>query len=106
AWLSIQALNAQTTPLTVKEILARVQTNTGQFERSLPDFVCGETVDSQTIAHGVLAREGIAESHFTGLQEQNRRMTFTESREFVTIDGKPAGKGQTLRGVLLSGGGF
>ena len=106
AWLSTQVLAAQTTPLTVKEILARVQTNTGQFERSLPDFVCDEKIDSQTIAHGVLAREAIAESHFTGLQKQNRRMTFTESREFVTINGKPAGKGQPLRGVFLFGGGF
>jgi len=105
-WLSIQALGAQTAAPTVDQILARVQTNTGQFEQLLPDFTCDERIDTQNIEHGAVKREGIAESHFTGLQRRSGRMTFTESREFVTIDGKPAVKGRTLHRAFLFGGGF
>ena len=89
-WLSIQALAAQTPAPTIDEILARVQTNTGQFESVLPDFVCDGKVVSLKILRNLLTREGSAESHFTGLQKKSGKMNFTESREFVTINGKPA----------------
>jgi hypothetical protein len=105
-WLSIQAPGAETADLTDKDIQARVQTNTGQFEQSLPDFVCDEKVDSLKIEHGALTREGTAESHFTGRQKKSGRMSFTESREFVTINGKSAKPGETLYGVFLFSGGF
>jgi hypothetical protein len=105
-WLSIQVLGAQTTVPTVEEILSRVQANTGQFEKSLPDFVCDEKVHSQRIEHGVVTHEAAAESHFTGLQRKSGRMSFTETREYVTIDGKPAAKSPRLSRVPLFGGGF
>ena len=105
-WLSIAALGAQTTAPAVDEILARVQTNTGQFEAALPDFVCDEKIDSFVTAQGEMLREVVAESHFTGLQKRSGRLAFTETREYVTIDGKPAAKGQTPRKVLLFAGGF
>jgi len=105
-WLSIQALGAQTAAPTVDQILARVQTNTGQFEASLPDFTCDETIVARRIEHGVMARDGSAESHFTGLQKASGRMSFTESREYVTINGAPAVKGQRLGGAFLFEGAF
>jgi hypothetical protein len=105
-WLSIQALGAQPADATVDEILARVQTNTGQFESSLPDFVCDETIHSQRFDNGVLAREVIAESHFTGLQRRSGNLSFTETREFVTINDKPAAKAGKVRKIPVFGGGF
>ena len=105
-WLSVRALAAQTTVLTVDEILARVQTNTGQFEQSLPDFVCDEKIVSLKTERGVMTHEGASESHFTGLQKRSGRMTYTESREFVTINGRPAKPGAILYGAFLFSGGF
>lgn len=95
----------QSPPATVDEILARVQTNTGEFEQSLPDFVCDEKVTSKGVHKGKLS-ETIVESHFVGLQKKNGNKSFTETREIVTIGGKPARRGQRMDAPFLFGGGF
>jgi hypothetical protein len=90
---------------TVEEILARVQSNTGQFETSLPDFVCDEKVTSRDIEKNGLV-EVVIESHFAGLQKETRKLGFTEHREIVTLNGKPARKNQKFEGPFLFDGGF
>jgi hypothetical protein len=105
-WLSGQVvwLDGGPTP-TIEEILARVQTNTGQFARSLPDFVCDEKVTSKALRKGQ-AVETTVESRFMGRQEKSGRMTFTESREVRSVDGKEAGPREKLKGPFLFAGGF
>jgi hypothetical protein len=95
----------QSPPATVDEVLARIQTNTGEFEQSLPDFVCDEKVTSKGVHKGKLT-ERTVESHFVGLQKKNGNKSFTETREIVTIDGKPARRGQKMDAPFLFGGGF
>jgi hypothetical protein len=89
----------------IDEILARVQTNTGQFAQSLPDFVCDEKVTSKAVKRSRPHRV-VIESHFVGLQKTNGRMAYTETREIVTVNGSKAAKGQKFEGPFMFGGGF
>lgn len=98
------AISGQGQPA-IDEILARVQTNTGQFVQSLPDFVCDERVTSKAVRRGKQL-EVVIESHFVGLQKRAGRNSYTETREVVSINGEPAKKGQKTRGPFLFGGGF
>jgi hypothetical protein len=104
AWFIFPAW-PQTAP-TIDDILARVQANTGEFESSLPDFVCDERVTSRRITNGKVDRETITESHFAGVQQKTRGMNFSEKREVVSINGAPVSKGRGLSGPFIFGGGF
>jgi len=79
------------------EVLAAVSQNVKVLEDHLPDFVCSEKVVSTQFDKGRVIKQRVVESIFTGFQrarEENRlRFGFTESREVVTIDGKPVRKG-------------
>ncbi len=86
--LSAQALN---------EVLSAVSRNVKEFQDLLPDFVCNEKVTSTEFDSGRVIKQRVVESTFTGVQQlniENRfRVAFTETREVLTIDGKPARKG-------------
>src|SRR5437870_9218215 len=81
----------------VNEVLAAVSKNVKEFQDTLPDFVCNERITSTEFADGRVLKERIVESLFTGVQRSNIenrfRFAFTESREVLAIDGKPARKG-------------
>jgi hypothetical protein len=98
-------LAAPLSAVTIEEILARVQANTGQFEKSLPDFVCDEKITSSALQKG-RKTEAVIESHFVGLQERSGKMFFTERREIVSVNGKPARPGERLKGPFLFAGGY
>ncbi len=101
-WLSPQ----QTAPVpTFGDILAKIQTTTGDFLQSLPDFICDETITSKAIVHGK-PLQVVNESHFVGRQQRSHNMLFTETREVISINGKPAGKKKNIEGPVLFGGGF
>jgi hypothetical protein len=87
------------------EILAKVQANTGEFVQSLPDFVCDETITSKALVRGKL-QQFVNESHFVGRQQKHAGMSFTETRDVLTINGKPVPKHKNPRGPVLFGGGF
>src|ERR1700739_4966166 len=81
----------------LNELLEGVSKNVEEFENSLPDFICTENVTSAKFDSGRQVKEKRVESIFTGVQrpsDENRlHFAFTESREVVTIDGKPVAKG-------------
>jgi hypothetical protein len=81
----------------INEVLDAVSSNVKEFQDFLPDFVCAERVTSTELDSGRVIKERVVESIFTGVQrsnEENRiHFAFTESREVLTIDGKPARKG-------------
>src|SRR5215470_2485665 len=81
----------------LNEVLDAVSRNVKEFQDLLPDFVCREKVTSTQFDSGKVIKEKVVESIFTGVQrssEENRvHFAFTESREVVAIDGKPARKG-------------
>lgn len=89
----------------INEILAKVHANTGEFVRSLPDFICDETITSRALVRGRL-RTFVNQSHFVGRQQQHGMFPFTETREVISINGKTVRPHTPLQGVLLFGGGF
>lgn len=101
-WLG--SVRAQTA-MSVEELVARVQANTDQFEHSLPNFVCDEKVSS-SLFHRGKQHDKTIESRFVGVQKRNRNVSFTESREVVSVNGQPAAKDQRYEGPFLFGGGF
>ena len=98
---------AKSTP-TLDEILLRVQTHVKEFEFSLPDFVCNETITSKEIVRGQVAHKTIIDSVFSGTQNQDggTQSPFTEARTIRMIDGRPAGKDEQLKTPVFFGGGF
>jgi hypothetical protein len=103
--MAAAAPNAQPQTPSIEEILARVQAGTGQFEKSLPDFVCDEKISSLA-RYGKKMIEVTTLSHFTGVQKKSGPMNYTESRELISVDGRAAQPGQELSGPILFGGGF
>ncbi|PYP93310.1 MAG: hypothetical protein DMG65_01355 [Candidatus Angelobacter sp. Gp1-AA117] len=99
--------SAKTTP-TLDEILLRVQEHVKEFEFSLPDFVCNETITSKEILRGQVAHKTIIDSVFSGRQNNDggTQQPFTEARTIRMIDGRPAGKDEQLKAPVLFGGGF
>ena len=81
----------------LNEVLEAVSKNVKEFQDLLPDFVCDERVTSTEFDAGRLIKEKVVESVFAGFQrsrDENRaHFAFTESRDVVAIDGKPARKG-------------
>jgi hypothetical protein len=87
------ATNAQL----LNDVLSAVSNNVNEFQSLLPDFVCNERVTSTEFDSRRMIKETVVESIFTGVQQtnvENRfRVAFTESREVLTVNGKPARKG-------------
>jgi len=81
----------------VNDVVTAVSRNVKEFQDFLPDFVCNERITSTAFDSGKVIKETVVESIFAGVQQfnvENRfRTAFTESREVVTVDGKPARKG-------------
>lgn len=84
--------------LTLDDIVARLQSNLDEYERSVPSFLADERIDSimrQFAQRGAVAPnyETIAESVFRmkrNLDPAGNTVSLDESREIRTIDGKPA----------------
>jgi hypothetical protein len=97
---------SQTVPK-LHQVLLGVQDHVKEFEHSLPDFICDETITSRELISGTLQHETVIESVFMGTQhhDENGR-PFIESREIKTIDGRPAAQGQQLAGPFFFSGGF
>src|SRR5262245_8625149 len=81
----------------VNEVLDAVNRNVKEFQETLPDFVCNERITSTELDDGLVVKEKVVESVFTGLQRSNIenrvRFAFTESRDPISIDGKAVRKG-------------
>src|SRR5262249_53642601 len=81
----------------INELLDSVSKNVREFQDQLEDFVCTERVTSTEYESGKVIKQKVVESFVTGVQrsaDQNRvHFAFTESREVVSIDGKPAPHG-------------
>jgi len=81
----------------LNEVLSGVSRNVKEFQDLLPDFVCNERITSTELESGQVLKEKIVDSIFTGVQRSNVenrvRFAFNESREVVSIDGKPVRKG-------------
>src|SRR5262249_19536684 len=96
AFLSL-VLSSAAYAQSVNEVLAAVSRNVKEFQDTLPDFVCNERITSTELDDGVVVKEKVVESVFTGLQRSNVenrvRFAFTESRDVMSIDGKAARKG-------------
>lgn len=106
-WFSLPAaVSAQQIPK-LEQVLQRVQANIGEFERTLPDFICDETITSRELWGGKSKHETVIESTFMGKQRKvESGPPFTESRQIRTVDGRPAAQGQQLTAPFLYGGGF
>ena len=92
--------------LTIETVLPPVQGNVDAFVKSLPDFVCTERVFSTTTKNGKLEHELRMESQFRGRQVRRVGFSFVESRVPVTIDGRPALKGEKPSAGDTFAGGF
>ena len=90
----------------VDEALARIRENVGQFETSLPDFICNEKITSRLVVRGKISKETVTESIFTGAQQKSKSFTFVETREIATINGKKVRRGTPLKGPYVYLGGF
>jgi hypothetical protein len=98
ALLLLQILWSSPAPAqSVNDVLAAVSRNVKEFQDLLPDFVCNERIASTKFDSGKVVKETVVESIFTGVQQfnvENRfRAAFTESREVLSVNGKPARKG-------------
>src|SRR5689334_13420735 len=95
---------------TIDEVLAAVGKNVSRFQDLLPDFVCNERITSTQFDSGKIIKQKVVESTFTGIQrsseEKEIRFAFTESREVLTVNGKPVAKGTPFPKLpyLFSGG--
>jgi len=96
-FLSLLLSSAAACAQSVSEVLADVSRKVKEFQDELPDFVCKERITSTELDDGVVVKEKLVESVFTGLQRSNVenrvRFAFTESREVMSIDGKAVRKG-------------
>ncbi|HYL76840.1 MAG TPA: hypothetical protein VEU96_21670 [Bryobacteraceae bacterium] len=108
ALLFVLPLQAWQQSLTLDQVLKRVQENVVQFEASLPDFVCTESITSSKLSGGIVSKQTVIESTFVGIQKKDKdgRIHYNETRELASVDGKKAGKGQKLKGPFLLRGGF
>jgi len=95
----------------LSEVLGAVSRNVREFQELLPDFVCTEKITSTKLDSGKIKEQRVVESIFTGIQRPSRvdniRLSFTETREVTSIDGKPARPGAGMPKLPLSStGGF
>jgi hypothetical protein len=89
------------TPPSLADLLARVRENVGQFETTLPDFVCSEHVTSRRVINGRTVAETVNDSTIVGTLKG-----FIESREIAAINGKKVSRAHNLKGPYIYLGGF
>jgi hypothetical protein len=100
-------------PLTLDDILTKLQNNLDSYGRSIPSFLADEHIDSTE--HVFISRGGsehptvaIAESVFRlkrDVDPSGQKVVLDESREIKTIDGKPA-NGRDLDAPTTFSGAF
>ncbi|HXE07209.1 MAG TPA: hypothetical protein VN612_04885 [Acidobacteriaceae bacterium] len=98
-------------PLTLDNVVAKLQANLDEYEASIPSFLADEHMDStmrQFVMRGASAAnyETIAESVFRlkrDIDSTAHTQSLDESREIKTIDGKPANGRQIDAPTMLSG---
>ncbi len=98
-------------PQSRDDVIARVSTNVQEFQDLLPDFVCEEKVTSTKMESGRITKQRIVESIFTGVQKPstkgNVRLSYTESREVTSVDGKAVRHGARFPKLpFVNSGGF
>lgn len=83
---------AQNVQVSADQIVARVQTNTASLMASLPDFVCNERSISQEFKKRKIQRELRLDSVIRSTRRANEgtENDFYDSREILSIDGRPA----------------
>ena len=105
---------AQSSPLTVDQVVQRLQANLDFYDKSIPSFLADEHIDSlkhEFAARGASAAantETIAESVFRLKREINsatNTYALTESRDVNIIDGRPA-KGRAIDAPTMLTGAF
>jgi hypothetical protein len=85
----------------IDQIIAAVSRNVKEFQELLPDFVCDERITSAAFESGTIRTMKTVESVFTAVQKpgpgpRNGKLTFTETREIIAIDGKAVRKGADM----------
>lgn len=91
----------------VDQILTQVQDHVREFEFSLPDFTCDETITSSGGMNEKIGPSTVVNSVFRGIQSKDENgRPFIESREIKAINGVQVGKGQPLKLSFFFGGGF
>jgi hypothetical protein len=71
----------------VKDAVQKISRNVQHFQESLPDFVCTEEITS-TSTLGAFPERRTVKSIFTGLQRPSGKLSFSETREVIAIDGR------------------
>jgi hypothetical protein len=89
-------------------VIEKVQADVIRQRTQLPDFICHETITSQSYQGGRRLKQAVIVSSFTGLQSRDKRreLAFTEIREVKTVNGKAVRKGWKLKAPYLFEGGF
>ena len=98
-------------PLTLDDVVAKLQANLDDYDKSIPSFVADEHMEStmrQFAMRGASAPnyETIAESVFRlkrDIDSENHTETLNESREIKIIDGKPANGREIDAPEMVSG---
>lgn len=88
---------------TLDKVLARIAANTAQYNASIPSFLADESITSQEIHDGKLKHETRLQATFRITRSANG--TLSESREWKSVDGKPA-TGQSVKMPIFFSGGF
>lgn len=97
---------AQAYPISLDDLLLRLEENLKYYDSHLPAFFCDEHAISR-MAPGPPNRNTITDSTFRLKRVPNSDNTesLVESRDIKTVDGKPA-QGETLTGPALLTGAF
>ena len=108
----------QSPTLTIDDVVAKLQANLDSYQRSIPNFLAEEHMESSESSTAVQIsrrgpslssnRETIAESTFRLKRKvdlASNTFTFEESRDFTTIDGHPA-KGRSISTPVMLVGAF
>jgi len=92
-------------PLTLDEILQRLDANLDRYDRHIPSLFCDEHVVSQMEASGMRDQAMVTDSIYRLKRTQNadHTMSLVESRDLVKVDGKPPTSKNLEGPILLSG---
>jgi len=108
AYCFLPAVSA-TGPQQLEEILAALAEHAEEFEATLPDFVCVETLTQEAFSqNGKKLRSQVTVSTLTGRQIRKQErgsvlLTFEETREVKTVDGKKANADYKVTGSRVIG---
>jgi hypothetical protein len=98
-------------PLTLDDVVAKLQTNLDDYDKSIPSFLADEHMESTMHQFGMRGAsapnyETIAESVFRlkrNIDSEKHTVTLDESREIKIIDGKPANGSEIDAPTMLTG---